>query len=57
MLRASHIALRTQCSANGRGNVIRWKQRAELLLGNVDHLWDYISVILEKEVDYDLDYE
>jgi hypothetical protein len=33
--------------------VIRWKQRAELLIGHVDHLWDYISVILEKGVDYD----
>ncbi len=33
--------------------MIRWKQRAELLIGHVDHLWDYISIILEKGVDYD----
>jgi hypothetical protein len=39
--------------ANGRGDVIRWKQRAELLIGPVDHMWDYISVILEKGLDYD----
>ncbi len=39
--------------ANGRGDVIRWKQRAELLIGHVDHMWDYISVILEKGLDYD----
>ncbi len=42
-----------ECPANGWGDVIRWKQRAELLIGHVDHLWDYISVILEKGVDYD----
>jgi hypothetical protein len=42
-----------ECPANGRGDVIRWKQRAELLIGHVDHMWDYISVILEKGVDYD----
>jgi hypothetical protein len=23
------------------------------LIGHVDHLWDYISIILEKGVDYD----
>ncbi len=34
--------------------MIRWKQRAELLIGHVDHLWYYISIILEeKGVDYD----
>ncbi len=41
------------CPTNGRGDVIRWKQWAELLIGHVDHLWDYISIILEKGVDYD----
>ncbi len=33
--------------------MIRWKQRAELLVGHVDHLWDHISDILEKVVDRD----
>ncbi len=42
-----------ECPANGRGDVIRWKQRTELLIGHVDHLWDYISVVLEKGTDYD----
>jgi hypothetical protein len=39
---------------NGRGDVLRWKQRrAELLIGHTDHLWDYISIILERGVDHD----
>jgi hypothetical protein len=42
-----------ECPANGRGDVIRWKQRAELLIGHVHHMWDYISAILEKGVDYE----
>jgi hypothetical protein len=41
------------CPTNGRGDVIRLKQQAELFIGHVDHLWDYISIILEKGVDYD----